>query len=45
MANQVLFGFENLADRFLERVTDNMIPVVNTAIEAIAKAIADTARY
>lgn len=34
MANQVMYGFENLADRFLERVTDNMIPVINTAIEA-----------
>jgi len=34
MANQVLYGFENLTDRFLERVSDSMIPVVNTAIEA-----------
>lgn len=34
MANQVLYGFENLSDRFLERVSDSLIPVVNTAIEA-----------
>ena len=32
--NQVLYGFENLSDRFLERVSDSMIPVVNDAIDA-----------
>lgn len=32
--NQVLYGFENLTDRFLERVSDSMIPVVNDAIDA-----------
>ena len=34
MANQVNYGFENLTDRFAERVSDNLIPVVNTAIAA-----------
>jgi hypothetical protein len=33
MANAVLYGFENLSDRFSERVSDSLIPVINTAIE------------
>lgn len=34
MANQVLYGFENLSDRFAERVQGNLITAINTAIDA-----------
>lgn len=34
MANQILYGFENLTSVFSERITGNLIPQVNTAIQA-----------
>ncbi len=34
MANQVLYGFQNLRDRLTERVNAVGVPVINTAIDA-----------
>ena len=33
MANQILYGFRNLADAFTEKVTTISVPVINTAID------------
>lgn len=38
MANQVLYGFHNLESMFNDRITDQNIPLVNSAIEASVAA-------
>lgn len=34
MANQVMYGFANLAGLFDQKVADNMIPTINDAIQS-----------